>query len=198
MPYKIHATMKKILLLVLFTILFCKQNPEKKIGKILANPSLTDETALVLIAREVWGTEFKTAETERLKNSKIGMKVVFGSKLAVTFYKQEEYARIIATNISVKILQMIQAGKSKNLDSIVVVFSKPFYIKGTDEIQDDFEIYRVRVNLSELKDLNEILSTNHFETTGNDRPSERVLQSAEKIRKTWKEELNDFGRIEIK
>lgn len=196
--FKNSTFMKNFFFLILAISLFCKPNSEKKIEKILSNSTITDESALVLIAREVWGEEFKSAETERLKNSKILIKVVSGYKTALTFYSQEDYAKNTITQISIRILQMLQSGKSRNLDSLVVVFSKPFYIKGTEEMQDEFEIFRARVDMSDIKNPDEIFSINYFDEFVKGKPSKKAIQNAEQIRKIWKVELNDFGRIEVK
>ncbi len=190
--------MKKIIFLIVTVLSFCKPSINYKIEKILTNPKIDDEAALSLIAKEIWEGEFKSAETEKLGNSKISLKVAFGSKLALTFYNQDEYAKVIAKNISIKIFQILQVGEKRNLETITVIFSKPFYIKGTNEMQDDFEIFRVKVNLRDIAAIDGFQSINAFETSGKEKPTEKVVSFAEKIRKLWKEELNDFGRIEIK
>ncbi len=137
---------------------------------------------------------------EQLKNFEYQENLIyinFGSNLAYTFNSSSKYSELIQFQIVRFILNFHYFAKKRNFKELRISYSKPFFSSPDGkETVSEFEIFRVKIDLNELKKNNEIEKLKFL--SDEYKMNSNLREIFNQVRLLWKVEMDEIKRVELK
>ncbi len=180
------------LFLILF--LFCKgPNIEFELAQLSKNKKLSAEELSYSLASKLLGNTLKNFQIEKNKDA-YDIYINYGNDRAYTFQSQNQYAERMQFDIVKLIINLFVFLKDTPISSLRISYSKPFFVKTNDrEHTEEFEIFRVKVFFSDLKNISGLKFIHDKKKMDSD-----IRENFNKVRLVWKIEMNETARIELK
>lgn len=188
-----------IVLLIYIAFATCKKKqdsgylPEDKSG-------IPDEIQLLEVSKWLFKEEFREAKIEKTPDG-VNLFIEYGGKSALSFRKAESYEIEMKFMTAFYIWKFVRATEKRPIHLLTISLVKPFYVRDESlkkELIEDFEVFRVSIDPSLVKKL-EYYKTDDFSPILdiNSNTDLRVILLG-KLITTWKVELNEFRRVELK
>ncbi len=187
------------LLILYIAFATCKKKDTTTIN-ITDDPKIPDEIYLIEISKKILLQEYKEAKVEKTKDG-IFLILEYGGSSALSFRSQETYEREVKLITANYLLQFIRYTKNRNLKVITISLVKPYYVKEETikrEVIEEFEVFRVSLDVEKAKSVKDIESIDLQNMDTKSPEWETKVKVLEEIIKSWKVELNDLRRIEVK
>jgi hypothetical protein len=180
--------------IIIISFSSCKKSGRILLEEIANNPQYSDEFVYSEIAKRVFGNQLKGFRYDE-EGKKISIE--FGENSALTFQNPDNYERDHKLVLAVYQVRYLQPLQQRMPNVLVMSLVKPFYVmeeKVNREIIEEFEIFRVRLDIKQFSQIKDIYSVNP--NTSDEK--EKKIRILDEIINLWKVELNEFKRIELK
>jgi hypothetical protein len=187
------------MLIVYIAFSTCKKKEELPLI-IIDDPKIPDEVYLIELSKKILLQNYKEAKVEKTKDGNF-LVLEYGGSSALSFRDQDTYQKEMKLITANYLLKFIRYTKSRNLKLITISIVKPYYVNEESikrEVIEEFEVYRVSLEIENTKNIKDI-DIIDLENVNTKSPEwESKLKVLEEIIKSWRVELNDLRRIEVK
>ena len=188
-----------VMLIVYIAFSTCKKKEELPLI-IIDDPKIPDEVYLIELSKKILLQNYKEAKVEKTKDGNF-LVLEYGGSSALSFRDQDTYQKEMKLITANYLLKFIRYTKSRNLKLITISIVKPYYVNEESikrEVIEEFEVYRVSLEIENTKNIKDI-DIIDLENVNTKSPEwESKLKVLEEIIKSWRVELNDLRRIEVK
>jgi hypothetical protein len=188
-----------VMLIVYIAFSTCKKKEELPLS-IIDDPKIPDEVYLIELSKKILLQNYKEAKVEKTKDGNF-LVLEYGGSSALSFRDQDTYQKEMKLITANYLLKFIRYTKSRNLKLITISIVKPYYVNEESikrEVIEEFEVYRVSLEIENTKNIKDI-DIIDLENVNTKSPEwESKLKVLEEIIKSWRVELNDLRRIEVK
>lgn len=185
-------------LLAIFSLNFCSPSQEDKLRDWQSATSEISQESGVKLAMLAFHHSFREAKWDPLDKT---LYVEYGGSSALTFTDSKMYKPTTLLDLAAKSYRMYHFGKEKGIETVRISLIKPFYVKNAPnpetEIQE-FEVYRIRFDQKVWEKLPHKEDVDLFQINEDGLPDGLWRENLDILMDSWKVELDEFARIEVK
>ncbi|WP_061224634.1 hypothetical protein [Leptospira weilii] len=183
----------------------CKPSIKDQVEKILSDREIPLEEKIRQTSFLLLGDRLKEIEISPSisptgdKTGTVKVTLAMGGNTALTFLGQKEYKERMKLEAALLSFRILQTLKSLPIESFRISIIKPYYVKNspTDSIEE-FEVFRAKMEKNSLIQIKGFETVDSFAADSYDSPEPEVLDVMVHIVRSWKVELDELNRVEIK
>ncbi|EKR98569.1 hypothetical protein LEP1GSC125_1732 [Leptospira mayottensis 200901122] len=193
------------ILSILIVNIGCKPSVKDQVEKILSDREIPLEEKIRQTSFLLLGDRLKEIEIspsisptgDKMDTVKVTLAV--GGNTALTFLGQKEYKERMKLEVALLSFRILQTLKNLPIESFRISIVKPYYVKNspTDSIEE-FEVFRAKMEKNSLIQIKGFETVDSFAADSYDSPEPEVLDVMVQIVRSWKVELDELNRVEIK
>ncbi|EMM73553.1 hypothetical protein LEP1GSC043_4510 [Leptospira weilii str. Ecochallenge] len=183
----------------------CKPSIKDQVEKILSDREIPLEEKIRQTSFLLLGDRLKEIEISPSisptgdKTGTVKVTLAMGGNTALTFLGQKEYKERMKLEAALLSFRILQTLKNLPIESFRISIIKPYYVKNspTDSIEE-FEVFRAKMEKNSLIQIKGFETVDSFAADSYDSPEPEVLDVMVQIVRSWKVELDELNRVEIK
>jgi hypothetical protein len=196
-----HSKIKITLinLLLIFILGNCSPSQENQFNQWISHTKILNQTSTSELAKIAFHHSYKESKWDETDQS---LYIEYGGSSALTFSDSKNYKPMTLLDLATKSYRLFRHGNPKGLNNLRVSLVKPFYVKNAPnpdtEIQE-FEVLRVHIDTRIWESISGNDSVDLYEINDEDQlPSGKFREKLNLLMDSWKVELDEFSRIEVK
>ncbi|MCC5816016.1 MAG: hypothetical protein JJT78_14790 [Leptospira sp.] len=196
-----HSKLKLTIIssILLISLNNCSPNQQKQFNQWTSHTESLSQASTTELAKIAFHHSYKESKWDNIDQS---LYVEYGGSSALTFSDSKNYKPMTLLDLATKSYRLFYYGNPKGLKTLRVSLVKPFYVKNAPnpetEIQE-FEVLRIRIDTKIWESIRGNDTLELYEIDDEDQlPSGKFREELNLLMDSWKIELDEFSRIEVK